>query len=236
VRSFPGFPIVFSATIFDADDRIFAGELNVEIDELFAGQFLAGALLENVILAIVEFGRGNIEREEDLLARFVTGVLGGLKITSIAASALSSFGAKPPSSPTAVERPFFFSTDLRAWKISVMACKPSEKVSKPFGMIMNSWKSIGASECAPPLMTFAIGTGNTFAFGPPRYLNSGKPIASEAAFRGGERNGENCVCAELALGFGAIEFEHGAIDCQLIEGVLPFQDRKDRFDHIANGL
>src|ERR1051325_3333843 len=31
-------------------------------------------------------------------------------------------------------------------------------------------------------MTLAIGTGRTFAFGPPRYLNSGMPIASAAAF------------------------------------------------------
>src|ERR1035437_875855 len=91
------------------------------------------------------------------------------KITSIAASVLSSLGANPPSSPTAVERPFFFNTALRALKVSVIARRPSEKLLKPLGMIMNSWKSIGASECAPPLMTLAIGTGRTFAFGPPRY-------------------------------------------------------------------
>src|SRR6266568_3161323 len=46
---------------------------------------------------------------------------------------------------------------------------------------MNSWKSIGASECAPPLMTLAIGTGRTLAFGPPRYLNRGWPTAAAAA-------------------------------------------------------
>src|SRR5436309_901491 len=49
-------------------------------------------------------------------------------------------------------------------------------------MTMNSWKSIGASECAPPFITLAIGTGNTFAFGPPKYLNSGMPIASAVGF------------------------------------------------------
>ena len=48
-------------------------------------------------------------------------------------------------------------------------------------MIMNSWKSIGASECAPPLMTLAIGTGRTLAFGPPMYLNSGWPRQLAAA-------------------------------------------------------
>ena len=32
-------------------------------------------------------------------------------------------------------------------------------------MIMNSWKSIGASECAPPLRMFIIGTGRRFRVG-----------------------------------------------------------------------
>jgi hypothetical protein len=35
-------------------------------------------------------------------------------------------------------------------------------------MIMNSWKSIGASECAPPLRMFIIGTGKVTAELPPR--------------------------------------------------------------------
>ena len=78
-------------------------------------------------------------------------------------------------------RPRFFRTDLSAWKISVIARKPSLKVGSPCGMTMNSWKSIGASEWAPPLITFAIGTGSTLALGPPRYLNSGMPRASDAA-------------------------------------------------------
>ena len=30
-------------------------------------------------------------------------------------------------------------------------------------------------------MTFIIGTGSTFAFGPPRYLNNGTPSAAAAA-------------------------------------------------------
>ncbi len=75
---------------------------------------------------------------------------------------------------------------------------------------MNSWKSIGASECAPPLMTFAIGTGSTFAFGPPRYLNSGWSERGGGGFGVGERDGENGVRAELGFRFRAVELEHGA--------------------------
>ena len=48
--------------------------------------------------------------------------------------------------------------------------RPSANESAPIGMIMNSWKSMGASEWAPPFMMFIIGTGSTFALGPPMYL------------------------------------------------------------------
>jgi hypothetical protein len=41
-------------------------------------------------------------------------------------------------------------------------------VSKPAGMIMNSWMSRLLSACAPPLTTFIIGTGSVRAPGPPR--------------------------------------------------------------------
>ncbi len=46
---------------------------------------------------------------------------------------------------------------------------------------MNSWKSIGASECAPPLMMFIIGTGNCLALNPPRYWYNSNPSKSAAA-------------------------------------------------------
>ena len=120
-------------------------------------------------------------------------------MASRAASALSSFGAKPPSSPTAVLRPFFFSTDLSAWKISVMARRPSLKVSKPCGMTMNSWKSIGASEWAPPLMTLAMGTGSTLALGPPRYLKRGWPSVAAAALALASETARMALAPSLAL-------------------------------------
>ena len=43
----------------------------------------------------------------------------------------------------------------------------SAREEAPTGMIMNSWKSIGLSACAPPLMMFIIGTGSVRAEVPP---------------------------------------------------------------------
>ena len=46
---------------------------------------------------------------------------------------------------------------------------------------MNSWMSTPVSAWAPPLRMFIIGTGRTWAFGPPTYRNSGSSADSAAA-------------------------------------------------------
>jgi hypothetical protein len=56
------------------------------------------------------------------------------------------------------------------------------KLSAPTGATMNSCTSTDESACAPPLMMFIIGTGNTCAFGPPTYRNNSRPEDSAAAF------------------------------------------------------
>src|SRR5690606_20147244 len=81
-------------------------------------------------------------------------------MVSSASALLRRSGAKPPSSPTAVDRPWPFSTDFSAWKISVPARSASENESKPTGRIMNSCRSTLLSACAPPLTMFIIGTGS----------------------------------------------------------------------------
>ncbi len=83
------------------------------------------------------------------------------------ASASERLGAKPPSSPTLVLWPASFSAWRSVWKISAPMRRPSAKVGAPTGITMNSWKSMGLSACAPPLMMFIIGTGSNRAPAPP---------------------------------------------------------------------
>src|SRR5216684_5792901 len=94
-------------------------------------------------------------------------------------------GAKPPSSPTAVEKPCFFSALLSAWKTSTPQRNASEKLGAPIGITMNSWKSTELSACAPPFKIFIIGTGRRFAALTveycARYLYNGKFCAAAAA-------------------------------------------------------
>ena len=88
--------------------------------------------------------------------------------TSSAASFDGSIGAKPPSSPTAVERPILLSTFFSAWNTSTPMRSPSGKVSAPIGTTMNSCASTLFDAWAPPFRMFIIGTGSTRAIGPPR--------------------------------------------------------------------
>ena len=86
---------------------------------------------------------------------------------SSASVAERRFGAKPPSSPTAVFCPALARPFFSAWKISAPARTASLRLSAPTGITMNSWMSIGLSACAPPLMMFIIGTGSVRAETPP---------------------------------------------------------------------
>jgi hypothetical protein len=88
-------------------------------------------------------------------------------IRSSAARFDARSGAKPPSSPSPVARPFFFSTDFSAWYTSAPWRSASRKVGAPMGAIMNSCTSTLESACEPPLRMFIIGTGSRWAFGPP---------------------------------------------------------------------
>ena len=59
-------------------------------------------------------------------------------MTSKASSLELKFGAKPPSSPTAVFIPFEFKTDFNSWKTSVPICRVSENVFPLIGITINS--------------------------------------------------------------------------------------------------
>ena len=90
------------------------------------------------------------------------------RITPSAASFDGRSGAKPPSSPTAVDRPRSRRICFSRWNTSAPQRSASPKLGSPAGTIMNSWMSRLLSACAPPLMMFIIGTGITTASSPPR--------------------------------------------------------------------
>ena len=104
------------------------------------------------------------------------------RIAPIASSLEPRSGANPPSSPTAVASPRSCSTAFSAWNVSEPMRSASANVGAPTGTSMNSWRSIEFCACAPPLITFIIGTGSVRASSPPSQRYSGTPASAAAAF------------------------------------------------------
>jgi hypothetical protein len=67
------------------------------------------------------------------------------------------------------------------------------------GRIMNSWMSTLLSACAPPLMTFIIGTGSVRLPTPPRWRNSDTPFSAAAALAVASEIARIALAPSLAL-------------------------------------
>ena len=76
----PAFPVILSQAVFDGDDRVLVDPVLPEFDHLLAGQLFA-FLAQHVHLAVfvVELGGRRVERDSNLLARLVAGLLDGFQ-------------------------------------------------------------------------------------------------------------------------------------------------------------
>src|SRR2546428_3909160 len=178
----PALPVLLAQSVLDRDDRIAPDETLVIPDHILAGPPGLRLALHHVPAVLVELaGRGS-----SASARSLPDVYPAVSMACTMSARASSFeprlGAKPPSSPTAVLRPFFFSRPFKVWKTSAAIRTASAKVVAPTGTIMNSWRSRLLSACAPPLITFINGTGRSQACGPPTERYKGSPASSAAAF------------------------------------------------------
>ena len=103
-------------------------------------------------------------------------------------------------------------------------------------MIMNSWKSIGASECAPPLRMFIIGTGKHPRFAPAEITEKRELFGGGSGVRRGQRNAEKRVGAEFLFVRRAVEFDDLRVEFRLLERIEAEQNRRDRLVHGRNRL
>ncbi len=101
-------------------------------------------------------------------------------------------------------------------------------------MIMNSWKSIGASECAPAFRMFIIGTGKTLAFVAAEIAKQRKILGRGSGMRDRERNAKQCIRAQILFVRRAIELDHFVVDLGLVARVPAFDGRRNRAVHICH--
>ena len=89
---------------------------------------------------------------------------------------------------------------------------------------MNSCRSIEFAACAPPLITFSIGTGSVAAVVAAEPADRARLArVGGGCLRGGERGAEDRVRAEAALVRRAVEVDQRAVERLLVGGVAPAQ-------------
>ena len=86
---------------------------------------------------------------------------------------------------------------------------------------MNSWRSIEFAACAPPLITFIIGTGSVVAPGAAEVAEERLARIGGRRLRSRERDAEDRVRAEPALVRRPVELDQGAVELLLLGRVEP---------------
>ena len=99
---------------------------------------------------------------------------------------------------------------------------------------MNSCRSSALSACAPPLMTFIIGTGSTCADGPPSERQSGSPSAAAEALATASETPSTPLAPDAALVGRAVDLAEQAIDAALVVHVVADQRRAELAVHARN--
>ena len=81
-----------------------------------------------------------------------------------------------------------------------------------------------------------MGTGRTFAFGPPKILVERNSHLLRGSLCGRKGNSQNGIGPDLLFVFGRIECDHRLVDCDLVECVHADKLRSEKFLDICNRL
>ena len=113
-REFPARPVVFGQTVLDRNDGVGGDKLGEILDLLLDRARLAFASID-VGAILEEFAGGGIERDGDVLAGLEARAFD--RLDAIVKRRLRRWQVRcePPSSPTAVFKPAFFSCAFSAW-------------------------------------------------------------------------------------------------------------------------
>ena len=203
----PAVPVVLGGAVLDRDDRVARRRGPRQKSTISADVELAA--LEAVDAVAVDLGRRRVERDRDAVA--VPGALGRLedrldrRLARRRGRARSRPRRRPPSRARARAAPSSARGRPRR-----RSAAPRRTSSAPAGTTMNSCRSIEFSACAPPLITFIIGTGSVRALVAAEVAVERDAGLGRGGLRGGERDAEDRVRAEPALVRRAVELDQRA--------------------------
>ena len=208
--------------VLDRRDRIIAdqGRRNSRPSARASGVSLSPAMHIGAVLE--EFGRRAVERDQHVVARRVAGALDRLQdeVERLRAPRRCS-GAKPPSSPTAVDRPWLVQRGSSAHGKSPRRSAALRKSSprRP-ASTMNSWKSMrivgmrAAVEDVHHRHRQQIGVDPADIAVERQAARLGRRLGHRQA------DAEDRVGAEPALVVAAVERDHRRVDLGLVLGLV----------------
>ena len=188
------------------------------------------------LVARVELGRGDIEREEDVLAELVAGVLGGLRD-----HVERGLGALELRGEAA------FVTDGGAQALLLQhALEGVEDLGDRLQTLAEGLKAVGLDhELLEIDRGVRVGAavddvghrdGQHLGVGSTEVLVEGLAEGAGGGLRVGEGDGEDRVRAELGLGFGTVERQHDRVHGELVERVHALDRRGDLVGDVLDGL
>jgi len=78
-QRFPSIPIIFGHAVFDRNDRILISPALPKRNHFITREFAAIGFFENVRTTVVKLTGGRVERQQNVTARFVSGLINRLK-------------------------------------------------------------------------------------------------------------------------------------------------------------
>ena len=235
---FPAPPIVLGAAVFDADDRIFRNELPIKIDQFLALELLARALLENVFagIRIIEFGGRDVQGQENLFARFVTGVFDGLQDDLDCGFGTVEPGGKAALIAHSSGEAFFLEHRLEGVEAFGDGLQTLGKCIEPFGHNHEFLKINRGIRMSAAVNHIGHGHRQHLGVRPPKVFEKRQTKRLGGGFGVGKRDGQNGIGAELGFGLGAIQLEHDAVHGELVEGIHASEGGQDSLRHVFDRL
>ena len=204
VSALPRVPVVLGGAVLDRHDRVRVERARARSRPCSSERELAAL---EAVAAVARRPRSSPGRARSRRARGARRARPPRGSPRSRPRSTSRSGAKPPSSPTPVESPRPCEHLLE--RVVHLGADPQRLGERPAptGTTMNSCRSIEFVACAPPLITFIIGTGSVARAVAAEVAEERDARVGRGGLRGRERDAEDRVRAEPALVRRAVELD-----------------------------
>ena len=237
-KKFPAIPIIFSHTVFDRDNRVFACPAFPIVNHLSRSKFLASGPFEfiDALFNIIEFGSCRVESDAHFVIRFIASVFDSLKnhfdslFVRFQIRSKAAFVTDIGRIASAFEDLLQVVEDFRTHSDSLTERGSADRHNHEFLEVhavismrtaiedIHHWdrknSSIATTDIAIEVLACFHSSG----------LSSSK------------RDAEDSICAQSAFIFSAVDFNHTGIEFSLVADFHTFDLLSQNIVHILDSL